>query len=132
LRAASSLQERTPAGQRVGIAFVRRKGQQRVVPQLVVIVEIFIAHGQREHPLSEHLLDAMFAVILGAEVGKALGQSREDLQLRSQLARQQRTGIGRVGALIEIGHHPARKMECNLELRLSTLCHRKKPSLSWR
>jgi len=69
------------AGERLGVAPACRSCRQRVLAELVLIVEILLAHRQREHALSEHPFGAMNAAILGAEVNEALRQTGEDVEL---------------------------------------------------
>jgi hypothetical protein len=69
------------AGQRlVGLALARQHAHQRILAQLVVVVEVFVTQRQGVDALCQHLLQTVLATILGAEVLKAQGQSLQDSQ----------------------------------------------------
>ena len=91
-----------------GIAFVAGGGQQRVQPQSLVVVKVFVPKSQTIDALREHLLHRMIHTILGAPVGKAACQRLRQSQARVHLAQQQGASIAGKGASRKIGGHPAR------------------------
>jgi hypothetical protein len=58
-------------------------------------------------------------------IQETLGQSGQQIQAPIGFPQQQPTAISGNGAPIKSGYHFARKMGCELESRLGTLCHSK-------
>ena len=76
-----------------GIALADHDGQERIVPQLVVIIEVFVTQGQSEDPLPQKLLDRVFDPFFVAMIGKTLSQLPDDARVLLDLSQQQTTGI---------------------------------------
>jgi len=69
-------------------------GPQRIMPQLVVVVEIFVAQSQAKDSLPQQLLDRMFDQFFIAIISETAGQLPDDARLLLDLPQQQPTGIG--------------------------------------
>ena len=81
--------------------------QQRVVAQLVMVGEIFVAQRQRVYALRNQLRYGVGDQPRLAPIVKASRQTRQQVQPPVRLAQQQGSGIGGHGATVEAGHHLA-------------------------
>ncbi len=112
------------------IALVAGRRQQWIQPQVIVIVEVFIAQSQPVDPLSQHLLHGMVNIYLLTVVLKALRQGQGQSQVRIDLTQQQRTPITGEGATGKIGHDFTRTQVLKKERLFLTVCLRR--SGDWR
>jgi hypothetical protein len=83
------------------IILVQRHGQHRIVPQLVVIVEILVAQRQPKHALRDEVQQRMLDLLGVAVVGEAGGEAPYDSRARLQFLQQQGSPIGGDVAPIE-------------------------------
>jgi hypothetical protein len=113
----------------VGLA--GQQGQQGIAAQLVVIVEILIPEGQPIDPLRHHLRYAVLNQLGAAMIGETARQALQQVDAPVRLAQQQGATIAGDRAAVETGRDLARKMTGKLEAGLVTLCHSRKPLLSW-
>jgi len=130
LRAAGQLQpvQRAFTGQRsFGLALAAHQGHQRIVPQLLVVVEVFIAQRQTVDALRQHLAQTVLDPVLPPPVGETGRHTLQQTDLAVHLAQQQRAAVARHLPRGEARLHTARKMRCKLEDFLVTLCHGKGP-----
>ena len=102
--------------------------EQRVLAQLLMIVQVFIAQSQPVHPLRNHLQNGMFHSILLAAVQETMRESRQQIQPLIGLPQQQRASVGTDRAAVKPRHHLTRIMGFEFEAGLSTLCHSKSRS----
>ena len=125
--------ERRLAGQRRTILAPRRQlaGQHRhprVVAQLVVIDQIFIAQRQRKNPLPDQCPDSVLDQFRRAAVGKTLGKPINQPDHPVRRSQQQGSGIRGHPAAIKSRHHPAALDGCKSKQIRATLCrHRVSP-----
>ena len=91
-----------------GIGLVAGGGQQRVQPQPLVIINVFVTQGQSVNALRQHLLDGMLDPDLVAPIVKALRQSLGQPKIGVHLAQEQSPGVGGERASGEIGYDGAR------------------------
>ena len=118
--------QRALPGQRfLDLPLAGQHGQQRIVAQLLVVVQVFITQRQpvdalRQHP-AEFVLDPPRLTMVGETAHHPLQQP--DLAIR--LPQQQAAAVGGQPAAVEPPHHLPRKMRFKRELNLSTLCHEK-------
>ena len=68
-------------------------GQERIPPELVVVVEILIPHCQAVDPLGYKLLDGVFDQVWVAVVDKTGGKLSQDAGPLFDLAQEQPTGV---------------------------------------
>ena len=113
LAAAGQLQpvQRAFAGQ--GIFQLAPAGQhphQRIVAQLLMIVQVFVAQRQPVDALRKHLTKLVLDQQRRPKVGETRCHALEQADLAIGLAQQQRSTIGRYLAGRETGLHAARKM----------------------
>ena len=113
------------------IAFTDQRRQQGIGPQLVVIVQVFIAQGQGEHPLLDQLLDRVFDQIRIAEIIKTASQVREQTGLGLHLPQQQAACIRSNRPTIEPGRDFAVSQGLEIERSSATLCRHRAASLLW-
>ena len=58
----------------------RQNAEDRILPQLLVIVEVFVAQRQAVDPLRQHLPNRMLHLLLIPAIQKALRQPRQQIQ----------------------------------------------------
>lgn len=85
------------------ITFVASRRQQWIQPQLIVIVDVFVAQCQSVDPLGQHLRRRVADKDLRAVVFKALGQTQGQTQVGIDLAQQQRAPIAGEATTGKIG-----------------------------
>ena len=107
------------------IALAGQHPEQRIVAQLLVIVQVFVAQRQSVNALRQHLVEVMLDPRGVARVGETARHAPEQVDLAISLAQQQPAAVGGQPAALEPPHHPPRKMRFKWELRLVTLCHEK-------
>ena len=90
-----------------GIGFFTGRRQQRVQPQALVIIDVFIAQGRCVDALTQQLFDGMFHPKRVATIAKALGQGPSQAQSEVHLAQQERAGIAGESAAAKVCLHPA-------------------------
>jgi hypothetical protein len=104
--------ERAFAGQRRTILAAGRQlaGQHRhgrVVAQLVVIDQVFVAQRQREDPLTDQGFDGVLDQLRRAAVGKTIGKPRDQPDRPVRRPQQQGSGIRGHLAAVKPRHHRA-------------------------
>jgi len=128
-RLASIPLSRPALSRRIGLLGQDR--QQRIFPQLVVIVQIFIAQRQRKHPLRHKFLHRVLDPLRIAMVGKAGGQPLHDLHPLLHLPQQQSTGVAGDRATVKPTLYFALRQGMKFERFLVTLCMQKAVLLLW-
>ena len=78
--------------------------QQRIMPQLIVVVQVLTAKSQAEKTLTEKRRHTIFDTILCPMIRKAARQTRHQTRRLDHLAQQQRTAIRGHRAAAKIGH----------------------------
>ena len=127
--------ERRFAGQRRTILAARRQlaGQHRhcrVVAQLVMIDQVFIAQRQRKNPLPDQGSDGVLDQLPRAAVGKTIGKPIDQPDRPVRCSQQQGPGIRGHLAAVKSRHHRAPRDGCKTEQIRATLClHRVSPGL---
>ena len=101
----------------------RQNAEDRIFPQLLVIVDVFVAQRQTVDPLREHLQNRVLDQLLIPPVQKTFRQSRQQIQALVGLPQQQCTAIGTDRAAVESGHDLPRTAGFKSEAGLDTLCH---------
>jgi len=103
--------ERTLASQRIAVGpqhraqLARQHRQRRVLAQLVVIVEVFVAQRQAEDPLAHQCLDLMLDIARVAPIGEAGAKATHQPDALVDLSQQQRTSVRGDVPAIETGYH---------------------------
>ncbi len=124
--ASSRAVQRALAGQRRGqVTLARHYPQQRIVAQLFVVVQVFVAQRQTDHALRDHLPQRVLNQRRIPPVDEALGEAAQQIDAAVHLAQQQHAAVAGQPVGGKLGYHLARKMGCKLEAFLSTLCHQK-------
>ena len=99
-------------------------GEQGIGAELFVVVEVFIAQREPEHPLADHDGQRMLDEAPVAGVAEAAGELVAETEAAVGLAQQQRAAVAREVSAAEIRLHPARTQGLKSESLLVTLCHR--------
>jgi hypothetical protein len=114
----------------LGIVLGDQHGHEGVMPQLVVVVEIFVAQAQTEDALLDQFGQGVFDEVRVAAICETAGKLFDKTKLGFDLPQQQSARIGGDLAAIKATHHRARTQVLEKQLRLPTLCHSKTaPSL---
>ena len=84
-------------------ALIDEDGQERVVPQLVVIVEVFVAQAQPEDALLEEFGERVLDQVGVAVIGEAAGELFDEVEAAFDLAEEQAAGVGGHVATVKAG-----------------------------
>jgi hypothetical protein len=107
----------------LGIRAAGQHSKQRILPQLLLIIEVFVAQGQAVNPLRQHLLNRVLHLGLLSTVQETLRQARQQIQALVGFAQQQGAAVGTDGSPIEAGHDFPPSEGFKSETGLVTLCH---------
>ena len=105
------------------VLFATQQGQQRVGPQLIVIVEILITQHQPVDALGDQFSHAVFDLPGLPMIPEAAGELPQDAGALLGLAQQHAAAVGGDRAAVETGHHLAAALIGKREAGLGTLCH---------
>src|SRR5258708_1893599 len=100
-----------------------QNAENRVLPQLLVVVEILIAQRQTVDPLGEHLENRVLDLVLIPAVEKTFRQARQQIQALVGLSQQECPAIGTYRSAVESRHDLPLPAGFKSEPRLVTLCH---------
>ena len=116
--------QRALASQRIfQLAPARQHGHQRIVAQLLMIVQVLVAQRQPVDALREHLAKLVLDQQRRPPVGETRRHPLQQTDLAIGLTQQQSPAIARYPTRRETGLYAARKMKCKREDLLITLCH---------
>ena len=102
--------------------------QRRVVAQLVVVNEIFVAQRNPEDALPDQRADLVLGQFRPAAVGETRGKPLDQTDRPIRRPQQQRTGIRGHAAAVKPRHHRPPRDGCKSEPIRATLClHRVSP-----
>jgi hypothetical protein len=106
----------------------RQHRKRRILAQLIVIVQVFVAQCQAEDALSHQRLDLMLDIAGVAPIVEAVGETTHQPEAPVDLSQQQRAGVRGDVPAVETGHHRASLDRFKLEQLRCTLClHRGAP-----
>jgi hypothetical protein len=94
----------------------------RVVAQLVVVVQVFVAEGDAGDPLHQQRLQTVHGIGRVAAVLEACRQASGQAEHLVGGAQQQRAGVAGELAAVEGGDHRAATNACKFQLLRVTLC----------
>jgi len=86
------------------IALAHQHGQQGILTELVVIVEVFVAQAQSIHPLGDQFLDGMLDPLRIAVIGETRRELADDAADPLRLPEQQGPGVGGDRPAVKAGH----------------------------
>jgi hypothetical protein len=112
------------------IKLAAHRGQQRIMAQFIMVVGVFIAQADPEHPLAHHFPDRMLYVAWIALVHEAPCKPFQEPSCRLNLTQQQRPGVGADRAAIEGCYHIARfarSQALKVKLFRITICFHTRP-----
>jgi hypothetical protein len=113
-----------------GRKFARQHRHQRIVSQLVVVVEVFIAKRDAKDPLPDQRANRMFDQVLTAMIAKAICKTTHQTNRPIGRAQKQRSGIRRHQPGIEGCFHSPTFHHSKIKLFCATLCrHRGSPRI---
>ncbi len=111
-----------------GFKLARQHRHQRVVPQLVVVVEIFVTERDAKDPLPDQRPDRMLDQILPAMIAKAIRKAPHHIDRPIGGAQKQRSRIRRHQASIKGRFHSPAFHPSKIKPFCATLCrHRGTP-----
>jgi len=85
--------------------FADQNRQHRIVPQFVVVIEVFITQRDADNPLQHHRAHFMLHQFWNPHIGEAASKSFGQPDRPVRLAQQHCTGIRGDRSAIERGHH---------------------------
>lgn len=106
----------------LGIAFADEDGQQGVVAQAVLVVEVFVAQAQAEEALHEEFGEGVLDEVGVAVVAEAAGERLDEVELGFDLAEEQSAAVGGDRPAVEAGHPFAGSEVVEKEFGCGTLC----------
>ncbi len=110
------------------IRLADRQGQQHIVAQSVVVVQILVAQRLAEHALAQQLLDRVLDALGTPVVREARRKPADQPRVLGHLAKQQNARVRALVAPIKRGLHPPAPERLKLQLSRTTLClHRVGP-----
>src|SRR5258708_34145824 len=115
----------------MGMLLSRQRRQQRIFPQLFVIVQIFISQSQPIDSLGDQLLHWMFDQIGVPIIGEAGRKLPEDPNALLDLPQQQTTTIAGDRSTVELRADLASLLGMKSEDNLVTLCAHKAIAPPW-
>ena len=104
------------------LELARQQRQQRVAPQVVVVVEVVVPQSNAGDALRHQCPHRMFDETLVPVVREGCGNSVEELGGAVRLPQQQRSGVGRDRSAVERGRDPAALAPLKCEGKRLTLC----------
>ena len=102
------------------VLLARQQFQHRVLAQLLVIVQIFVAQRQGRNALRNHFRHRMSNARGSPSVQKALRQARQQIHAPVGFPQQKTSCVRRHRAAVKLTGHLARKMGLECELSLVT------------
>jgi hypothetical protein len=107
-----------------GIFFAHEHSHERIVPQLVVVVEIFVTQTQCENALLQEIFQGVLDQVGIAVVDETIaGEPADEVELGLDLAEEQAAAIRCHLAPIEGGCNFPRSEALEKQRFLVTLCH---------
>jgi CRP-like cAMP-binding protein len=101
------------AGQRlIPFPLATEHGEERIMAQLLVIVQILIAKSQPKEALRQHRRQRMFDPVSSPLVGETVGQPTQQLDLAIRLTQQQRAAVAAHLAATKSSLDAGRQMDC--------------------
>jgi hypothetical protein len=104
------------------IDLTHNRCQQRVTPQLLVVVEILVSQSQGEHPLAEKLFQTVLHISRIAVVGETSGELLQNGPPAIDLTQQEDASIRRQSPPIKRGHQCPAPDPLKLKLPRITVC----------
>jgi len=104
------------------LELARQQGQQGVVPQIVVVVEVFVSQGNARNALRHQRPHRVFREPPVAVVREARRDSVEEPHEPVDLPKQQRPRVRRDRSAVERRGHPAALAPLKCEGKRLTLC----------
>jgi len=112
------------------IGLARQHRQQRIGPELLMIVEILVAQRQTIDSLPHQSRNTMLDPARIAAVLEAAGELPRDARLLLGPMQQQPARLRGNRSSVKVRHHLAATLSSESEAGFSTLCHSEKPFLS--
>ncbi len=114
-----------------GIRLLDQHRQQGIVPQLLVIVQVFVSQGQPIDSLGHQLLHRMFDQIGIPIIGEAGGKLAQDPNALLDLPQEQTTTITGDRSAVKLRPDLASLLGMKSKANLGTLCSHKAVAPSW-
>jgi hypothetical protein len=108
----------------------RQHRHHRVVPQFVVVVDVFVAKRNPEHPLPNQRRNKVLDQILAPTIDEAIGTAPNQPDRTICRSQQQRPGVRRDRSSVKPRYNRAAFHSCKFEQFCVTLCrHRGAPRI---
>src|SRR5262249_49932538 len=111
-----------------GIVLADEDGEQGVVAELVMVVEVLVAQAQAEDALLEEVRQGVLDLVGVAVVPEAAGQLVEEVEPGLEFAEEQPAGIGGDGGAVEAGDDVARSEAVEKQIGGVTRCQNARAS----
>ena len=111
----------TLASRRVFLA--DQDGEQRIVAETVVVVEVFVAQAEGEDALFEQLRERVLNQVGMPMIGETGSELVDEVELGFDLSQQEAAGIGGDGTSVEASDNLATAEVLEEQFRVVTVCH---------
>src|SRR6202000_961165 len=98
-------------------------GEQRIVAEAVVVVEIAIAEAESEDSLLEKFGEGVLDEFGVAVIGETVGELVEEVELGFDLPQEESTGVGGHRAAVKTGDHVPGSQGLEGQFWSVTVCH---------
>src|SRR5262245_16591124 len=109
----------------LGIFLADQDGQEGIVAQGVVVVEVFVAQAQAEDTLPQEFRERVFDPLGVAVIAEAARELLDEAELVLDFAQQQAARIGRDQSAVETRDDGAGAQVLEMQFGWITLCHSK-------
>jgi hypothetical protein len=113
------------------IFFVGQHGQKRIMPELVMVIDILVAEAEAKDALLQEfrkfVLDSGWVTV----IREAPGELLDKVKFLLDLAEQKTTGIRSDKSTIKSGHYLTRMEVLEKQFFLITICHSGRPFLGF-
>ena len=103
------------------IRLLAHRGEQRIVSQLFMVVQIFISEAQSIRSLRDHLANRMLGIAPVARVNETPAKPIQNTTAHINLSHQQRPAVGGDRSAVKLPHNLATSKALKLKLTFCTL-----------
>ena len=114
-----------------GLQLPGQHGEHRIVAQLVVVDEIFVAESDGEHPLADQRRQQMLHQVRTAMILETGGEPLDQSNRLVSCAQQQHTGVRGHRSAVKCRNDPASVRGSEIEAFRSTLCRHRGDLPAW-
>jgi hypothetical protein len=107
----------------LGVVLAGEDGEEGIVAELVVVVEVFVSQAEAKDPLFEQFGEGVFNAVGVAMVGETAAELIDEVELDFEFAEEQAAGVGGDGTAVEAAHDLAGTEVLEEQVVRVTLCH---------